>query len=182
MDITHDSLKHTTIMLVSGELDKALAAFEIATGMAAMGATVTMWFSLYGVNCLKKPKGYLSLRKWFPGKRRESPGRKTSTDTPLQGLLRILSPYGAKHLPLSQLNLFGIGPMVMERIFAKKGLPKLETMIQDAAELGIRFRICQTCVDAFALDVEEDLVVKAEIAGVSSYTLDVKNSHYNAVF
>ena len=181
MDSAHDPLKHATIMLVSGELDKALVAFEIANGMAAMGAKVTMWFALYGANCLKKPVGFVSLRKWFPGKCKESPGRKTSTDIPLQGLFRFLNRDGAAHLPLSQLNLFGLGPMALNRIMRKKGMARLDNMIQDAADLGIRFCICQVCVDALAIDVDEDLVIKAEVMGVSSYALQVKAAHYNAV-
>jgi len=177
----NDKSKHATVMLVSGELDKALLAFEIATGMAAMGVKVKMWFVLYGVNCLKKPRGFLSWRKWFPGKRLEGFGRKASTDSPLQDLLRILNRDGATHIPLSQLNLFGLGPMVFHHLMVKKGMPLLETLIQDAADLGVEFCICQICVDAMSINIEEDLVVKAKVVGVSTYVMHTKESYYNSI-
>lgn len=57
-----------TILLVSGELDKAILAFEIAAGMAAMGTEVSMWFVLYGVNCLKNQRVFFRLKSGFPKK------------------------------------------------------------------------------------------------------------------
>ena len=168
-------------MLVSGDLDKALVAFEIATGMAAMGTEMTMWFTLYGVNCLKKPRSLFSPGKWLPRKRTASAGRRQETDHYLQHMLGILNHDGANHLPLSQLNLFGIGPMVFNRLLKRKNIPALKEFIQLAQELNIKFKICQICVDVMAVNVAEDLVVNAEVLGASSYALDVKASHYNAL-
>ncbi|OOZ38735.1 hypothetical protein BOW53_14535 [Solemya pervernicosa gill symbiont] len=173
--------KRSTIMLVSGDLDKALLAFEIATGQAAMGMEVTMWFTLYGVNCLKKPRSIFSLSKWLPKQSGDSKGHKAKTDHFLQHLLRLLNRDGANRIPLSQLNLFGVGPWVLGKIMQRKGMAPLEDLIRYAEELGIRFRVCQICVDALALHMEDELVVEAEALGVSSYTIDTNNAHYNAV-
>ncbi len=171
-----------TVLLVSGELDKALIAFEIAIGAAAMGSTVEMWFAIYGVNCLRKPRGWLSPRRWFPKKRAQGgTGHTPETDVALQYPLIALSPYGAGQIPLTQLNFMGIGPLIVNHIFRRKGIANLEKLIGYAEELGVHFKICQICIDAMAIDVEEDLVVEAEVLGVSTYTMDVKASHYNVV-
>lgn len=106
--------KRGTVLLLSGELDKAIAAFEITAGMAAMGMSMSMWFLLFGTNCLRKPKSRLSPRRWltwppYGG----GPGSNVDTDTPLQWLLHALNRTGPRQLPLSQLNLAGLGPAVL---------------------------------------------------------------------
>ncbi|MCW8900477.1 MAG: DsrE/DsrF/DrsH-like family protein [Gammaproteobacteria bacterium] len=171
-----------TILLVSGEMDKAILAFEIAAAMAAMGTKVNMWFVLYGVNCLKKPRSIFSWRKWFPKKAKAGHGRNPDTDSGLQRIIQVLNHDGASKVPLSQINYFGAGPLIFNSVMKKKGIASLETLIRESEALGVNFRICQICIDALALNVEEDLIVNAEVLGVSTYTLEVKNSHYNAVF
>ena len=171
-----------TILLASGELDKAILAFEIAAAMAAMGTTVNMWFVLYGVNCLKKPRSIFSWRKWFPKKGKTGHGRNPDTDSRLQRIIQVLNHDGASKVPLSQINYFGAGPLILNTIMKKKGIATLETLIKETEALGVNFRICQICIDALALNIEEDLIVDAEVLGVSTYTLEVKESHYNAVF
>jgi peroxiredoxin family protein len=176
------ALQKGTIMLHSGNLDTALVAFEIALGMQAMGTQMTMWFSLYGVNAIKKPRSYFSPGRWIDfGGLSDSAGRNTKTDSVWQRILQMLNRDGATHLPLSQLNFFGAGPWLFSKIMNKKGMASLSDMIESAEQLGVKFRICQVCVDAMACDVGHDFVVKAEIGGVSRYALDVKESHYNAV-
>lgn len=175
-------IDRATVLLVSGELDKALIAFEIAIGAAAMGSRVEMWFAIYGVNCLRKPRGWLSPKRWFPTRRATGgTGHNPDTDVAAQYPLIALSPYGAGQIPLSRLNFMGIGPLIVNHIFRRKGIATLDRLIHYAEELGVHFKICQICIDAMAIDVEEDLVVSAEVLGVSSYTMDIKASHYNVV-
>ncbi len=57
-----------TVLLASGELDKALLAFEVAIGFATCGTPVDMWFVLYGMNCIKKKKSRFSIARWSPKK------------------------------------------------------------------------------------------------------------------
>ena len=171
-----------TILLVSGELDKAILAFEIAAGMAAMGTEVNMWFVLYGVNCLKKPRSLFSFRKWFPEATKAGFGRNPDTDIALQNLVRVLNYDGSNKIPLSQLNYFGAGPAILNKIMKKKGIPSLHTLINETETLGVKFRICQICIDALALNIEQDLIVKAEVLGVSTYALETRAAHYNGVF
>lgn len=169
-----------TIMLVSGELDKALAAFEIAAGFQAMGMQMSLWFVLYGTNCLLKPRALLSPKKWF-GRLRSGSGRRPESDVALQYLVRGLNHQGAANLPLSQLNFAGIGPMIVRHIMRRKGMAQLEDLIYAARDLGVRFTICQTCVDAMAISIPDDLIVEAKVEGVSSYYLEATAADYNCV-
>jgi len=174
--------KKGTIMLVSGSLDHALLAFELAVGMQAMGTQIDMWFILQGVNCLKKPRSYFSLSRWLPTRKLSGKaGRNLQTDSGWQKVLQALNHDGASNLPLSQLNLLGAGPFVLSRIMKKKGMASLSELIQAAEEMGVKFKVCQICVDALACNMESDLVVAAEVSGVSRYALDVQDCHYNAV-
>lgn len=178
---TSGTKKKGTILLVSGELDKAILAFEIAAGFQAMGMEVSMWFVLYGANCLRKPRSIFSPSKWL-GTLRNGPGRVVETDIPLQRIVRGLNHDGARNLPLSQLNYGGVGPMILRHIMRRKGMAQLEDLILHAEELGVRFNICQICVDAMAFSIPDDLIVNAEAKGVSTYYLEVAASDYNATF
>jgi len=173
--------KNGTILLVSGELDKALLAFEVAAGFQAMGMDMSMWFVLYGANCLRKPRSIFSPAKWF-GKLGGGLGRTPETDVALQHIVRGLNHDGAAHLPLSQLNYGGMGPLIVRHIMRKKGMAQLEELIIGAQELGVRFTICQICVDAMVVSVPDDLIVDAEVKGVSAYYLEVAAAHYNVTF
>jgi len=171
-----------TIMLVSGNLDHALLAFEVAVGMQAMGMQINMWFILQGVNCLKKPRSHFSLSRYLPfSKLTGNIGRNKKTDSAWQKILQMLNHDGATSLPLSQLNFLGAGPFVLSKVMKKKGMASLTELIKSAEQLGVTFKVCQICVDAMACDMEADLIVNAEVSGVSRYMIDVRDSHYNAV-
>ena len=173
--------KKGTIMLISGELDKAILAFEIAAGFQAMGMEISMWFVLYGANCLRKPRSPFSPAKWF-GRLGAGPGRRPETDVALQRVVCGLNHDGANHLPLSQLNYGGLGPKILRHIMRRKGMAQLEDLIRNAQELGVRFTICQICVDAMAFSVPDDLIVEAEVRGISAYYLEVAAADYNVTF
>lgn len=173
--------KKGVILLVSGELDKAILAFEIAAGFQAMGMRMHMWFVLYGVNCLRKPRSRFSPAKWL-GRLPGGIGRMRETDCSLQHVVRGLNHEGARNLPLSQLNFAGLGPMIIRRIMRKKGMMQLEELIVSARDLGVRFTVCQICVDAMAVSVPDDLIVEADVKGVSAYYLDVADADYNVTF
>lgn len=174
--------KNATIFLVSGDLDKAIAAFEVATGLAAMGVNVKMWFILYGINSIKKPRSFPQRVKRLFSAMKEAPGRRPETDLASQRLIPFLNSASIHSLPLSQLNIFGVGPTLVNFVIRNKGAPELVEMVEQAVSLGIEFKICQPCIDILMLDTNEDLIVDAEVSGVSSYIMDVMNSHYNATF
>lgn len=179
--LTQPAKSKGTVLLVSGELDKAVLAFEIAAGFQAMGMEMSMWFVLYGANCLRKPRSIFSPAKWL-GKLRGGPGRVPETDVALQRVVRGLNHDGACNLPLSQLNYGGIGPMIIRHIMRRKGMAQLDELIRNARDLGVRFTICQICVDVMAFSVPDDLIVDAEVKGVSAYYLEIASASYNVTF
>ncbi len=113
--------KKGTILLLSGDLDRALAAFIIATGFAALGVEMKMWFMIFGHNCLKKRKRLFARRR-KPDPAREGLYRDLATDNILQPMVEMLNRGGAEHLPLSQLNLMGLGPMLFAKIVDQRGI------------------------------------------------------------
>jgi len=172
--------KKGTILLLSGELDKAVAAFIIATGFAALGVEMKMWFMIFGHNCLKKRRGLLARRE-KPGPRRIDGHRDFATDNILQQMFKMINQGGADHLPLSQFNLMGLGPAIFQRMLKKKNMPQLESLIRDADELGVTFTICQGCADVLGLSVNDLILPSAEIKGVSVYMKDTMEAHVNLV-
>lgn len=170
--------KKVTILLQSGEMDKALCAFIFANGYAAMGVEVKMWFMIWGHNCLKKRKSLFSFRrKQDPA--REGAYRVLETDNIMQPMIEMLNRGGANHLPLSRLNLMGLGPLLFGKMFKKKGLPALEELIKSADDLGVQFKVCQVCFDALGLSVDDLIVPNVEVQGVSAYARDTMEAHVN---
>ncbi len=95
-------------------MDKALCAFIFANGYAALGVEVTMWFMIWGHNCLKKRRSFFSRRR-KPDPAREGAYRVLETDNILQPMIEMLNRGGANHLPLSRLNLLGLGPILFRQ-------------------------------------------------------------------
>lgn len=170
--------KRATILLQSGDLDKALCAFIFANGYAALGVDVTMWFMIWGYNCLKRRRGLLRLR----GRRdptRDGPYRVLETDSLLQPMVELLNRGGVHHLPLSRLNLLGLGPRLFNRLLQRKSIMGLEELIASAAELGVKFKMCQICFDAMGISVDDLIVPAVEVKGVADYARDTLAAQVN---
>lgn len=165
-------------MLQSGDMDKALCAFIYANGYAALGIEVKMWFMLWGHNCLKKRRNLFSFRK-KPDPAREGAYRVLETDNFLQPLVEMLNRGGAEHLPLSRLNLMGLGPLLFGKMLKKKNIMALEELIKSADDLGVKFIMCQICFDALGLSVDDLIVPHVEVMGVSAYAKDTMEAHVN---
>jgi peroxiredoxin family protein len=170
--------KKVTILLQSGDMDKALCAFIAANGYAALGMEVKMWFMLWGHNCLKRRQGLFSFRR-KPDPAREGVYRVLETDNVMQPMVEMLNRGGANHLPLSRLNLMGLGPWLLGKMLKKKGIPSLEELIKSADELGVQFIMCQICFDALGLSVDDLIVPHVEVRGVSAYAKDTMEAHVN---
>ncbi|MBI5496828.1 MAG: DsrE/DsrF/DrsH-like family protein [Deltaproteobacteria bacterium] len=171
--------RRVTILLQSGELDKALSAFIFANGYAALGLDVTMWFMLFGYNCLKKRRGLWSLFRRKTDVARESAYRNLETDNVLQPMVELFNRGGARHLPLSQINLGGVGPALLGVMLRKKGIMGLDELIHSAADLGVKFKMCQICFDAMGISVEDLVVPDVEVSGVAEYARDTLNAQVN---
>lgn len=173
------SEKRATILLQGGELDRALCAFILANGYASLGMDVTMWFMFWGYNCLKRRRSLLSVLRRRHDPAREAAYRTTETDHILQPMLELLNRGGARHLPLSRLNLGGLGPALLAVMLRRKGIMTLEELIRSAVDLGVRFKMCQICFDAMGISVDDLIVPGVEVKGVAQYARDTMEAQVN---
>jgi peroxiredoxin family protein len=122
-----------TIVVFSGELDKAMAAFIIATTGASMGMDVTMFFTFWGLNILKKNEGGM-----------KSKGFK-------QKMFSLLNRGGSKRLKLSRFNMFGLGTWMMKLVMKDSHYPSIDEFITMAKDLGVKLIPCSTTCGMFGL-------------------------------
>ena len=139
-----------TMVVFSGDLDKALASFIIANGGAAMGRKVTMFFTFWGLNILRKGQK-IKVPKTF-----------------MEKLFGFMMPRGSKALKLSKMNMGGMGTKMMKNIMKKKNVSSLEELIQSAINNGVRVVACTMSMDIMGIKREE-LIDGIEYAGVASY-------------
>lgn len=139
-----------TIVVFSDDLDKALASFVIANGAASMGKKVTMFFTFWGLNIIKKREP-VKVKKDFMGK-----------------MFGMMLPKGASQLSLSKLNMFGMGSAMMRNIMKKKNIDSLESLIEQAKANGIEFIACTMSMDVMGVK-EEELMDGVDFAGVATY-------------
>jgi len=140
-----------TIIVFSGDLDKALAAFNLAIGAAAMEMKVTMFFTFWGLNVIRKDKK-VSRAKGM-----------------MRKMLNLVNRGGAKRLPLSRLNMGGLGGSMMKKLMKDSKIPPLEEMIRMAHEMGVEFIACTTSMGMMGI-LREDLITEVgRLAGVATY-------------
>jgi peroxiredoxin family protein/TusA-related sulfurtransferase len=139
-----------TIIVFSDDFDRALAAFVIANGALAMGRKVTMFFTFWGLNILKKPK------------------RPPVEKDPVSRLFALLLPSSVGQLKLSKLNMLGIGPIFMRWIMRRKNIDSPEEMVRKALAGGAEIIACQMSMDIMGIKREE-LIDGITYGGVASY-------------
>jgi peroxiredoxin family protein len=125
-----------SMVVFSGSLDRLIAAFVIATGAAAMGMQVNLFFTFWGTAALRREN--VHVKKSLLGR-----------------MLGWMLPSGSKELPLSQMNMAGMGPVMIRRIMKTKGVASLEEMITLAGELGVRIAVCTMSMDLLGMREEE---------------------------
>ncbi len=128
----------------------AIAAFIIANGAASMGHKVTMFFTFWGLNILRKDNPP-SVAKNF-----------------LERMFGWMMPKGAGKLKLSRLNMGGLGTEMMKRVMKSKNIDSLPALIASAQENGVRLIACQMTMDMMGIKAEE-LIDGVEIGGVATY-------------
>ncbi len=146
------------IVLFSGDLDKAMAAFIIAIGMAAQGTKVDMFFTFWGLNVLRRDTA--------------PPVQKDL----LSRMFGWMMPRGARKLALSKMHMMGMGTGMMKYVMAKKNVASLPELIREARELGVRFVACEMAMNVMGLQREELLESVDDIAGVASFAGMAKSS------
>ncbi len=140
------------LVVFSGDLDRVLAAFVIATGAAAMGQQVSMFFTFWGLSVLKKDN-------------------QLSGKTLFQKMMTLMSPGSSKSLPVSKMNYFGVGAKMLRSMMKEKNVSSLEEMISLARELGVRMIACEMSRDVMGIR-ESELVAGLECGGVASFLAD----------
>ncbi|MBA4550077.1 DsrE/DsrF/DrsH-like family protein [Thermoactinomyces intermedius] len=150
----------STLIVFSGDLDKAIASFIIATGSAAMGNQVTMFFTFWGLNILRKEQ-YVPLQKSFMDK-----------------LFAKMLPRGPEKLGISKMNFGGLGAKLMKYTMKKKNITTLKELIEMAKELDIKMVACTMSMDVLGIKKEE-LIDGLEYAGVASYLAEANEANIN---
>lgn len=147
---THSEPKGKTFILFNDDLDKALATFILANGAAATGTKVTIFFTFWGLNVLKK--------EHKPAIRKDIWGR----------MFGWMLPSSSLHLKLSKMNMFGIGSRMMRHLMQKRGVDSLESLRQQALDNGVEFMACQMAMDVMGVK-QEELIDGVSIGGVATY-------------
>ncbi|MBB6676219.1 DsrE/DsrF/DrsH-like family protein [Cohnella lubricantis] len=150
----------TTIVLFSGDLDKAIAAFIIANGAAAYDHEVTIFFTFWGLNALRRDESI-----------------KTNKGL-LEKAFGWMMPRGAKKLGLSKMNFGGLGPQMIKHVMKKHKALSLPELIELAQEQGVKMVACTMTMDLLGLK-QEELIDGLEYAGVAAYLGDAANGKVN---
>jgi peroxiredoxin family protein len=141
-----------TMVVFSGDLDKILAAFIIANGAAAMDIPVSMFFTFWGLNVL----------------RRDGPVELKSPKTMMEKMFGWMMPKGPNKLMLSRMNMGGLGTMLMKKEMAKKNVYDLPKLIKSAQEQGVRLIACTMSMDVMGIKKEE-LLQDVSFGGVGTF-------------
>jgi NADPH-dependent 2,4-dienoyl-CoA reductase/sulfur reductase-like enzyme/peroxiredoxin family protein/TusA-related sulfurtransferase/rhodanese-related sulfurtransferase len=157
---SHAENEGKTIIVFSGDLDKVLASFIIANGAAAMGRPVTMFFTFWGLNVLRKASK-VKVDKTF-----------------IEAMFGKMMPRGMTKLKLSNMNMMGMGTRMMKGIMRKKNVSSLEELIKKAQENGVRIIACTMSMDVMGIKKEE-LIEGIDYAGVGTYLADAEESNVN---
>ena len=145
-----------SMVVFSGDLDKAIAAFIIATGAAAMGLEVSMFFTFWGLNIIKKQKVYEGknfLEKGFTA----------------------MLPAGTGQLPLSQMNFLGAGAKIIRKLMNDHEVTSIEEFVELAQEFGVRMVACDMSRELLGVR-DEELIDGLEFGGVASFMGDAARS------
>lgn len=152
--------KRTTIVLFSGDYDKAMAAYIIANGAAAYDHEVTIFHTFWGINALRKQEP-VTVKKGF-----------------LEKMFAKMMPQGAEKLGLSNMNMMGMGPKMIKNVMNKHNALTLTQLIDMAQEQDIKLITCTMTMDLLGLQPEE-LLDGVEYAGVAAYLADAEDGNVN---
>lgn len=152
--------KGKSFIMFSDDLDKALATFVLANGAAATGEKVTIFFTFWGLNVIKKVKK--------PRVRKDIFGR----------MFGMMLPSNSRKLKLSKMNMGGAGRRMMRHIMKRKNVESLETLMEMAVSNGVEFIACQMSMDVMGV-TKEELLDNVTVGGVATYMNRAENSSVN---
>ena len=149
-----------TLLVFSGDFDRALGAFTIANGAAAMGDDVTMFFAFWGLNILRKPQK-VATKKGV-----------------IQAAFGRMMPRGVEHLRLSKMNFGGVGSALIKRVMKQQNIMSIQQMIDSAKEQGVKLLACTMSMGVMGFK-EEELIDGVELAGVAAYLGEADEANVN---
>src|SRR5579859_6270203 len=153
-----------SMVVFSGELDKVLAAFTIANGAAAMDLPVSMFFTFWGINVL----------------RREGHVHSSQKKTTMEGMFGRMMPQGPQELQLSKMKMGGLGTRLIKREMSKKHVAGVRELIKSAQEQGVHFIACQMSMNLMGIKKDE-LIDGITIGNVASF-IDVADRSRMTLF
>ena len=148
------------MVVFSGDLDKAIAAFIIANGAVSMGRKVTMFFTFWGLTIIRKQDKV-----------------KTKKDI-VAKMFSMMLPRGSKKLSLSQMNMGGMGAKMIRGVMKKHNVDSLESLIQQALDSGVEMIACNMSMDLMGIS-ENELIDGVSFGGVASYLAAGEESDIN---
>ncbi len=151
MMLEKEMKKKLSIICFSGDFDKAIAAFTLATGAAAFNYEVNMFFTFWGLNIIKKKKG-----RSFTGR-----GFLSRTFGFLMG--------GFRKLPMSRLNFMGFSPKIMTHLTKKRGVATLNELLEAAIMLKINFYVCDMSMNILGISMNDFISEVKEVLGVGKF-------------
>jgi peroxiredoxin family protein len=160
-DLQASKPERVTIVLLSGDLDRAMAAFIIATGAAAMGMKVTMFFTFWGLNTIRRKGASSQAKDW------------------LRRMFGFLNKGGAEQLPLSRFHFGGLGTRMMRIVMKQNKMPGVPELMETAMDLGVRFIACTTTMGLMGISKETLIDGIDQFAGVTTYLAEAKQGSVN---
>ncbi len=146
-----------TIIVFSGDLDKVLAAFVLATGAAAAGLQTSMFFTFWGLSALKKKDA--------------SGGPKNI----MEKMFAVMTPSSSESLGTSKMNYFGMGAVMLRKMMKDKQIATLEELMALAREMDVKFIACTMSMDAMGVS-QSELLDGLTYGGVATYMADAVRS------
>jgi len=150
----------TTIVLFSGDYDKAMAAYIIANGAAAYDHEVTIFHTFWGLNALRKDEN-IAAEKGF-----------------MEKMFSKMMPRGAEKMGLSKMNFSGFGPKMIKNVMKKHNALSLTQLIDMAIEQDVKLVACTMTMDLLGLQ-EKEMLDNIEYAGVAAYLADAEDGNVN---
>ncbi|PEJ59127.1 hypothetical protein CN692_06510 [Bacillus sp. AFS002410] len=152
--------KKTTIVLFSGDYDKAMAAYIIANGAVAYDHEVTIFHTFWGLNALRNDEN-IAVEKGF-----------------LEKMFSKMMPRGADKMGLSKMNFSGFGPKLIKNAMKKHNALSLPQLIEMAQEQEVKLVACTMTMDLLGLQ-QKELLDNIEYAGVAAYLADAEEGNVN---
>ena len=149
-----------TIIVFDGDMDKVMASLIIANGAAAMGRKVTMFYTFWGLNALRK-REKVQVKKNL-----------------MERMFGAMMPRGLGRLKLSNLDMLGMGRTMMKQVMKQKNVASLEELMAQAMANGVKMIACTMSMDVMGIR-EEELIDGVELAGVATYLGDAENASVN---